>query len=79
MKTIGISEELHKEIMQLRIQRGIKTVSELLNEMLFEYKQKNFLESSTMFREGLEAHKISFDTFLKKSKLLREEIADEWF
>ena len=79
MKSIIIPEDLHKEIMQIRLQKGSKNVAELIKEMLIDYKQKQFLEASRLFKEGLKEKNISFEKFLKKSDKIREEIADEWF
>ena len=78
MKTIALPVDLHKELMKLRIQRGNKNTAELIKEMLFEYKQKRFIEASNLFRDRLKEKNISFAELLKKSKKIREEIADEW-
>lgn len=79
MKTIAIPEDLHKEIMQLRFQKGNKNTAELIKEIMLEYKQKKFLEASKLFREKLKEKNISFSELLKRSRKIREEIADEWF
>lgn len=78
MKTIAIPEDLHKELMQLRLQKGNKNTAELIKEVLFEYRQKKFLEASNLFRKKLKEKNISFEELLKRSRKIREEIADEW-
>jgi len=79
MKTIALPEELHKELMQLRLQRGSKNAADLIKEMVCEYRQKKFLEASALFKRKLKEKNISFSELLKKSRKIREEIADEWF
>jgi predicted CopG family antitoxin len=78
MKTIAIPEDLHKELMQMRIQKGDKNTAELIRELLFEFRQKKFLEASRLFRERLKEKNASFSEILKKSRKIREEISDEW-
>jgi len=78
MKTIAIPDDLHKELMQLRIQKGDKNTAELIKELLFEFKQRRFLEASSLFRKKLKEKNLSFSDLLKKSKKIRGEIADEW-
>ncbi len=78
MKTIALPEELHKELMLLRIQKGNKNIGELIKEMVVEYKKRRFIEASRIFKERLKEKNISFDELLKRSRKIREEIADEW-
>jgi len=77
MKSIAIPEDLHKEIMQLRLQKGSKNIAELIKEMLIGYRQKQFLEASNLFRQKLKESGKSFEEFLKESEKIREEIVDE--
>lgn len=79
MKTIAIPEDLHKELMQLRIQKGNKNTAELIKEIVVEYRRKKFLEFSDLFKQKLRESGKSFDELLKASKKIKEEIADEWF
>jgi len=79
MKTISISEELHKEIIDLKLEEKKRNAEELLEELVLEHKKMKFLEASTTFRKVLDAKKLSFPNLLIKSRKLREEISDEWF
>ena len=79
MKTISIPEDLHKEIMKLRLQKESKNTAELIKELLFEYRERKFLEASNLFRERLKEKNISFAHLLRESRKIREEIADEWY
>lgn len=79
MKTIAIPDELHKELMQLRIQKGDKNTAELIKKLILAYKEKKFLESSQKFRQMLKKKGKSFDEFLKDARKVKEEVADEWF
>ncbi|MBI3622474.1 hypothetical protein HY212_00135 [Candidatus Pacearchaeota archaeon] len=79
MKTIGIPEDLHKELIRLKLEGGNRNVAEIIKKLIYEYKKRQFLEFSDLFRESLAKNKKSFDTILKQSRKIREEIADEWF
>ena len=79
MKSIAIPEDLHKEIMLLRLQKGNKNIAELIKELLYSYRQKQFLEASHLFKEELKKKNISFEKFLKDSDKIREELADGKF
>jgi len=79
MKTISISEELHKEIVDLKLDEKKRNAGELLEELILEHKKMKFLEASTIFKKGLDKKKLGFLDLLIKSKKIREEISDEWF
>lgn len=79
MKTVGISENVHRELMGLKINYGYKNTDALLEEMIQEFKKDKLLEASTEIREKLVQKKISFKELVKRSGKIREEIYDEWF
>ena len=79
MKSIGLPEELHKEIINLKLETGQKNVGELIRNLIVCYKQKRYFEASNLFQGKLKEKKIAFGNFLKSSKKVREEITDEWF
>ncbi len=79
MKTIALPEDLHREFMELRLRKGNKNAAELIKELIFEYRQKRFLEASALFKQMLKKSGKSFDELLKDSRKIRGEIADEWF
>lgn len=79
MKTIAIPEELHKELLQLKIQKDKKNAAELINELIVEYKRQRFLNAGNIFRNAVKNKNVDFASFLKKSRKIREEIANEWF
>lgn len=79
MKTICIPGDLHRELMQLKLQNGNKNTAELIRELLFEYRQRKFLEASNLFKKKLKERNMSFSELLRKSRRIREEISDEWF
>lgn len=79
MKTIALPEDLHRELMELRLRKRNKNTAELIKELLYDYRERKFLEASALFRENLGEKNISFAELLKKSRKIREEIADEWF
>ena len=77
MKTIGIPEELHKELINLKLEEKNKNTAELIRNLLIAYKKQRFLEASNLFSKGLKQKNISFKEFLKRSRKIREEIANE--
>ena len=79
MKTIGIPEDLHKELIRLKLVSVNRNVAEIIKKLVYEYKKRQFLEFSHLFKESLVENKKSFDVILKQSRKIREEIADEWF
>lgn len=78
MKTIGISEGVHRELITLKLQEGDKNAGELIAKLILEYKKNKFLEASSLFRNKLHEKKMDLRNLLVKSKKIREEIADEW-
>ena len=79
MKTIAIPEDLHKQLVNLKLELKDKNAAELIRKLIISYKEKRFLESSQRFRQMLNKNGKSFDSFLKESRKIKEEIADEWF
>ncbi len=79
MKTIPVPEELHKQIITLKIQEGDKTIADLIERLITEYRKKRLDDLSKLFREKMDEKGMSFEELLKKSRKIREEIADEWF
>lgn len=79
MKTIGIPEDLHKELIKLKLESGDRNVAEMIKKLVYEHKKRQFLENSLKFNEMLKKSGKTFDEFLKESRKVREEIADEWF
>jgi len=79
MKSIGLSEDIHRKLVELRMQEGKKTAEELIKELIIEYKKQKFFEASKLFNKKLKQSNISFEDLLKKSSKIKEEISDEWF
>ncbi|MBI2045736.1 hypothetical protein HYT23_06765 [Candidatus Pacearchaeota archaeon] len=79
MKTIGIPEDLHKELIRLKLDGNDKNVADTLRKIIYTYKQNKFIEFGMLFRQKLKESGKNFDDFLKESRKIREEIADEWF
>lgn len=79
MKTIAISDELHNEIISMKIKEKAKTAEELLKKSLIAYRKQKLHEASEMFRNALAEKGITIEDFLKSSIKIREEIANEWY
>ncbi len=79
MKTISIPEELHKQIIDLKLEQRDRNVAEIIKKLILSYREQKFLELSQKFREMLKREGKSFSDFLKESRKIKEEVADEWF
>lgn len=79
MKTIGIPEDLHKELVELKLEEKNKNMAEIIKTLVVSYREQKFLELSQKFRSMLKKDGKSFSEFLKESRKIKEEIADEWF
>lgn len=77
MKTIAISGDVHRELVNLKLEGANKNASELIKVLIKAYKKQRFLEASNLFRRKLAEKNISFEEFLKRSDKIREELADE--
>ena len=77
VKTISIPEDLHKELVKLKLDYGNKNIAEMIKKLILFYKEQKFLENSRKFREMLRKENKSFDDFLKELREIREEVADE--
>lgn len=78
MKTIAISEETHRRLIEMKMQEKMKTSDELLDKLMIEHRKQKYQEASELFRRKLKESKMTFAELLKKSEKIREEIADEW-
>ena len=79
MKTVGIPEDIHKELIKLKLESRDRNVAEIIRKLIYEYKKRKFLEFSDSFKESLSKSGESFAKILKNSRKIREEISDEWF
>ncbi len=79
MKTIALPEDLHKELMKIKLDNGSKNVSEIIKALVAEHQKQKFLEASKMFRKMLKDSGESFDEFLKEARKVKEEVVNEQF
>ncbi len=77
MKTICIPEDLHKELINLKLDNGERNVAKILRKIMIEYKKKRLNQAGEMFRKSLDEKGITFDEFLESTKEIKEEVADE--
>ncbi len=79
MKSIVISEETHRKFIEEKMQERAKTADELLGKMIIERRKQRLHAASKMFREALDKKGITLAELLRRSRKIREEIADEWY
>ncbi len=77
--TIAIPLELRNKLVSLKMQEKYKNIAELIEMLYIEYRKQKFREASDLFRKKLNESGMTFDELLKKSRKIREEIADEWY
>lgn len=77
MKTIAIPEDLHKQLVSLKLESANKNAAELIRELVMAYKKQKFLEASNLFRRKLAEKNLKFEEFLKKSNKIKGELANE--
>jgi predicted CopG family antitoxin len=79
VKTISIPEDLHKELMRIKLDSNNKNIAEILKQMLIAYREKKLLEHSKKFKGILKKEGVTFEEFLKRAEKIREEVANELF
>ena len=79
MKTIAIPEDLHKELVTIRLEEGNKNAAELIRKLLIEYKRRKFEQASNFVIKAMKEKKLNLNELLKKSKKIREEVVNEQF
>jgi len=77
MKTIAIPEDLHRELVSLKLEGSNKNAAELIRILIMAYKKQRFLEASNIFKKKLSEKNISFEEFLRRSDKIRGELANE--
>ena len=79
MKTNCIPEDLHKELVAIKLEEGNKNAAELIKKLIIEYKRKKFLEASGIFRASMKKQGLTLKELLKRSRKIREEIVNGKF
>ncbi len=78
-KPLLVSEEVHRKLIELKMQEKAKNIDFLIDKLIIEHKKQKFQEVSELFRKKLKESGMTFNELLKRSKKIREEIADERF
>ncbi|MEK6848539.1 MAG: hypothetical protein AABX65_02820 [Nanoarchaeota archaeon] len=79
MKTIAISEEVHRELVNIKLQERERNIAALISILVSDYKRKKLLEAGGLLKRKMSEKNLGFYDLLKSSRKIREEIADEWF
>lgn len=59
--TISVSEETRKRLMRLKLEEGSRSLDQLLDRVLTEYRKARLLEASATFREKLSEQGVRFE------------------
>lgn len=62
--TISVSEETRKRLMQLKLEEGARSVDDLLDKLLGQYRKMRFLEASDLFRTRLNRKGLRFEDLI---------------
>jgi len=79
MKTIAIPEDLHKDLISLKLEAGDRTAAELIKKLIIEYRKQRLKEAGKMFRSKMKEKGVSLGELLRESRKVREDIANERF
>ena len=79
MKTIALPEDVHKDLVNLKLEEGEKNTAEIIKRLVIEFKRKRFEEASKLFRIKLRDSGIDFAELLKRSRKMKEVITNEWY
>mgnify|MGYP001569726071 FL=1 len=79
MKTIALPEDVHKDLVNLKLEEGEKNTAEIIKRLVIEFKRKRFEEASKLFRIKLRNSGIDFAELLKRSRKMKEVITNEWY
>ncbi|MBI3588680.1 hypothetical protein HY995_00520 [Candidatus Micrarchaeota archaeon] len=78
LKTLAISEDTHRQLVELKAELGCSSVDEVERTLIVEFKKHKLREASAAFRSELGKSGLTFRQFLKRSEKTRVEIADEY-
>lgn len=78
MKTLAISEGIHRQLMQLKVQMGYSSVDALEEDLISVFRKKKLHEASERFRKGMDARGLTLDKLLRESRKVRKELADQY-
>ncbi len=79
MKTIGVSQKIHRELMSLKFEYGYRKTDALLEEMIKEFKKERLHQASKLFRNHMKKKRITLRHVDEKVRKHREDIYHEWF
>jgi len=79
MKTIAIPERVHEKLIYLKLEKKKKNIAEIIDRLIEEHKENVFRQECELFRKRLAKKGDTLFDLLKKSRKIREEIANEWF
>ena len=79
MKTVAISEETHKDLVNLKLAERTGSTDELIHKLIIEYRKQKLEKASQMFRDAMKEKGLTLQDILKDTKKIRKEIYDEHF
>lgn len=59
--SIAVSEETRRRLARLKLEEGSRSIDELLDAMLIEYRKARLLEASATFRGKLREQGVRFE------------------
>jgi predicted CopG family antitoxin len=59
--SIAVSDETRKRLMRLKLEEGSKSMDQLLDRMVTEYRKARLLDASATFRQKLKEQGVRFE------------------
>lgn len=63
--TIAVSQETRKRLMRLKLEEGSRSMDQLLDRMLVEYRKARLLEASALLRQKMTEQGVRFEDLVQ--------------
>ncbi|HLD41936.1 MAG TPA: hypothetical protein VJB06_02785 [archaeon] len=79
MKTVALSEETHRDLVNLKLQAKVSSTDELVHRLIIEHRKQRLEKASQMFRDAMKEKGLTLKDILKDAEKVRKEIYEERF
>ena len=79
MKSVVLSEETHKDLVELKLKEGIGSADKLVHKLIVEHRKQRLEKASQMFRDAMKEKGLTLKDILKDAEKIRKEIYEERF
>ena len=79
MKTVALSEETHRELLELKLKSKANSTDKLIHKLIVEHRKLKLLEASRLFRETADKKGLKIKDILREGENIRKEMYAKWF